>query len=137
MYQSILRTTLSSQRNQVRQIKWLVSIWGEKSSLMGCKFFFAVKTFVKSKDILYLLATCWLLPSWCLFFWIMWMFNWSVILNVLVIMNYFWEWLTDENVISLWYAEVEEALCPGWNFSGGLNATNRIWTCLEPIFLLR
>lgn len=101
MYQSILRTTLSSQRNQVRQIKWLVSIWGEKSSLMGCKFFFAVKTFVKSKDILYLLATCWLLPSWCLFFWIMWMFNWSVILNVLVIMNYFWEWLTDENVISL------------------------------------
>ena len=101
MYQSILRTTLSSQRNQVRQIKWLVSIWGEKSSLMGCKFFFAVKTFVKSKDILYLLATCWLLPSWCLFFWIMWMFNWSVILNVLVIMNYFGEWLTDENVISL------------------------------------
>lgn len=101
MYQSILRTTLSSQRNQVRQIKWLVSIWGEKSSLMGCKFFFAVKIFVKSKDILYLLATCWLLPSWCLFFLIMWMFNWSVILNVLVIMNYFWEWLTDENVISL------------------------------------
>ena len=101
MYQSILRTTLSSQRNQVRQIKWLVSIWGEKSSLMGCKFFFAVKTYVKSKDILYLSATCWLLPSWCLFFWIMWMFNWSVILNVLVIMNYFGEWLTDENAISL------------------------------------